>query len=122
MYIGDFSVVPNSLVICIELLSGSKVFQAVLKHGVGQWFSIGLEMEFTGSQIEAYTSNKPTHGSKLQALIELKLRECSVRETEKCLLTACEKIPQPIIGSVLQYIERESSEVSQHDSAEGRHT
>ena len=107
----------NSAVFCIELLSSSKVFQAVLEHGVGQWFSFGLEMGFTGSQIETCTSDKPLHGSKLQAIIELKVRECGVRETEKCLLTACERIPQPIVGSVLEYIERGLS----HQSVEGEY-
>ena len=35
----------------VELLSDSRVFQAVLKHGGGQWFSIGLAMGFTGSEV-----------------------------------------------------------------------
>ena len=100
----------------VELLSDSRVFQAVLKHGGGQWFSIGLAMGFTGLEVEVCTSNKPSSGSKLQAVIEWKVRECGVKETEKCVLTACEGIPQPIIGSVLEYIERGSKGMSQHES------
>ena len=100
----------------VELLSDSRVFQAVLKHGGGQWFSIGLAMGFTGSEVEVCTSNKPSSGSKLQAVIEWKVRECGVKETEKCVLTACEGIPQLIIGSVLEYIERG---MSRHESVEG---
>ena len=103
----------------VELLSDSRVFQAVLKHGGGQWFSIGLAMGFTGSEVEVCTSNKPSSGSKLQEVIEWKVRECGVKETEKCVLTACEGIPQPIIGSVLEYIERGSKGMSQHESVEG---
>ena len=101
----------------VELLSDSRVFQAVLKHGGGQWFSIGLAMGFTGSEVEVCTADKPSSGSKLQAVI--KVRECGVKETEKCVLTACEGIPQPIIGSVLEYIERGSKGMSQHESVEG---
>ena len=112
-------VIFNSVVFYIELLSSNKVFQAVLEHGVGQWFSFGLEMGFTGSQIETCTSDKPLHGSKLQAIIELKVRECGVRETEKCLLTACERIPQPIIGSVVEYIEGGSS--GMNETVEGEY-
>ena len=44
----------------VELLSDSRVFQAVLKHGGGQWFSIGLAMGFTGSEVEVCTSDKPS--------------------------------------------------------------
>ena len=100
----------------VELLSDSRVFQAVLKHGGGQWFSIGLAMGFTGSEVEVCTSDKPSSGSKLQAAIEWKVRECGVKETKKCVLTACEGIPQLIIGSVLEYIERG---MSRHESVEG---
>ena len=99
----------KGVVFCVEIIAESKVFRAVLKYGVAQWFSIGVEMRFTGSQIEACSSDKPSHGSKLQAIIDQKVRECGIKETEKSLLTACERIPQPIIGSVLDYIKSESS-------------
>ena len=73
----------------------------------------------TGAQIDACTSDKPSHGSKLQAIIDRKVRECGVKETEKSFLTACQRIPQPIIGSVLQYMESGSSAMSHHESVEG---
>ena len=95
------------------LLSENKIFQAVLIYGVAQWFSIGLAVGLTGPQIEACTFNKPSLGSKLEAIIELKVRECGVEESEKSLLNACERIPQPIVGSVLEYIESGSSGISQ---------
>ena len=66
-------------------------------------------MGYTSSQIEACTFDKPSPASKLQAVIELKVHEYGVNETEKSLLTACEKIPQPIIASVLRYIESGST-------------
>ena len=78
---------------------------------MGQWFSIGLEMGFTSSQIETYTSDKPSHGSKLQAIIDQKAHECGIKETESSLLIACESIPQPILGAVKSYIESGSSSV-----------
>ena len=81
-----------------------------------QWFSVGLEMGFTGPQIKACTFDIPSPFSKLQALIEQRVRECGVKETETCLLAACEGIPQSIIGSVLEYLERGSSGMSPHDS------
>ena len=93
--------------------------EAVLKYGVTQWFSIGLVIGFSGAQIDTCTFDKPSHSSKLQAIIELKVRECGVKETEECLLTACERIPQPIIGSVLGYIRIGGSGVSQHESVQG---
>ena len=78
----------------------NKVFRAVVSHGVAQWFSIGLEMGLTGPEIEACTFNKPSPASKLQAIIELKIQRCGIKETDKCLLTACERIPQSIIAAV----------------------
>jgi hypothetical protein len=89
--------------------ASSKIFQAVLKYGVEQWFSIGLEMGFTSAQIKAWTHDIPSHFSKLQALIEQKVRKRGVTETEKSLLDACRNIPQSIIGAVLDCIEIESS-------------
>ena len=49
-------------------------------------------MGLTGPQIKACTFDIPSLGSKLEALIELKIRDCGVKETEKCLLSACERI------------------------------
>ena len=76
-------------------------------------------MGLTGAQIDACTFNKPSLGSKLEAIIEVKVCECGVKETEKSLLTACQRIPQSIIGSVLQYMESGSSAMSHHKSVEG---
>ena len=109
----------NCVVLCIELLSENKVFQAVLKLGVAQWHSIGLQMGLTGPQIKACTFDIPSLGSKLEALIELKIRECGVKETEKCLLCACERIPEPIIGSVMDFIKSGSSGITEHESLNG---
>jgi hypothetical protein len=58
----------------------------------------------TGSQIDTYTYNIPSLASKLEALIELKIRDCGEKETEKLLMSASERIPQPIIGSVEDFI------------------
>ena len=102
----------NGVVFCVELPSDNKIFRAVLKFGVTRWFSIGREMGFTGPQITACTFDIPELDSKLEAIIELKVRECGVEETEKCLLTACKRIHQPIIGAVLEDIESDS-EMSQ---------
>ena len=93
---------------CVELLSDNKIFRGVLKFGVAQWSSIGHEMGFTDPEIEACTFNIPALGSKLQAIIQLKVRGCDVEETEKCLLTACKRIPQPIHGAVLDYVKSDS--------------
>ena len=73
-----------------------------MSHDVAQWFSMGLEMGLTGPalKIEACTFDKPSPVSKLQAIIETKFRKCGFKETEKCLITACERIPQPIIAAV----------------------
>jgi hypothetical protein len=89
---------------CGALLSDSKVFQAVLKFGVDQWSSIGLAMGMTGPEVNACTDNKPAHGSKLEAIIELKVRYWGFKETEECLLRACKTIPNPIIGAVEEFI------------------
>ena len=88
----------------------------VRDYGVAQWSSIGLAVGLTGAQIDACTFNKPSLGSKLGAIIEVKVHECGVNETEKSLLTACQRIPQPIIGSVLQYMESGSSAMSHHET------
>ena len=108
----------KGVVFCTELQSENEVFQAVLKYGVAQWSSIGLAMGMTAPQVDACTFNKPSLGSKLEAIIELKVRKCGVKETEECLLTACKKIPQPIIGYVLEYIRRGSSGWSEGENTE----
>jgi hypothetical protein len=86
-------------------MSENRIFQAVLKYGVSQWCEIGLEVGLTSDQINNCTSDKPSHASKLEAIIQLILREKSVNKAERSLLTACENIPQPVIGSVLDYIQ-----------------
>ena len=85
----------------MELLLVSEVFKAVLKYGSTQWYSIGLKMGFTDPQIKACTHDMPSLSSKLEAIIEMKVRECGAQATGECVLSACERIPQPIIGSVL---------------------
>ena len=67
----------------------------------------------------AHLTNHHLAASCKHAVIERKVRECGVKETENWVLTACEGIPQPIIGSVLEYIERGSKGMSQHESVEG---
>jgi hypothetical protein len=92
----------------------SRVLQAVLKYGVDQWFSIGLVVGLTGPQIHDLTDDKPSPHSKLEAIIELLERERGVKEAEKALLVACERIPHPIIGPVLAFIQE-----GEQSSAEG---
>ena len=94
----------NLLFFCIEWLSENRVFQAVLKYGVAQWSSIGLAMGLSYSEIGACTDNKPAPSSKLEAIIAQQVHKCGIKQTEQCLLSACEKIPQPIIGAVKEYI------------------
>ena len=98
----------NGVVFWIELMSENKVFQAVMKYGVSEWHSIGLEMGFTDSQIKASTFEIPSLGSKLQAILVRKIHECGVGKAEERLLNACKRIPLPIIGSVLDYVRRGS--------------
>jgi hypothetical protein len=51
------------------MLLKNKVFQAVLGIGVAQWYTTGLKLGWTGSQIKTCTSNIPSLASKLEALI-----------------------------------------------------
>ena len=111
--------VISSVVFCLELLSDSKVFQAVVKYGVEQWYSIGLVMGLADPQIKSCTFDIPSPDSKLQALIMHRVLECGVKETEKCLLTACQKIPRPIIGAVLEHLERVGNGMSQQEGVKG---
>ena len=76
-------------------------------------------MGLAGPEIKACTFDIPSLGSKLEALIEVKIRDCGVKETEKCLLSACERIPEPIIGSVMDFIKSGSSGMSEHESLNG---
>ena len=73
-----------------------------MSHDVAQWFSMGLEMGLTGPglEIEVCTFDKPSPVSKLQVIIETKFRKFGFKEKERYLLTACERIPQPIIAAV----------------------
>ena len=80
-----------------------------MKHGEDQWYSIGRAMGFIHSQIEACTSDKPSYASKPEAIIEEKVRESGIKETEKCLLAACKTIPKSIIGVVKAYIEKDTT-------------
>ena len=94
----------------IDLLLRRKVVAAVLNYGVDQWYSIGLQMLFSDSQIKASTFDLPSPESKLQAIIVRKIYECGVHKTEELLLTACKSVPRPIIGIVLEYIGSDSGE------------
>jgi hypothetical protein len=104
-----------------ELMPDNNVFRAILKYGVDQWYSIGLEMGFTGPQIKGCTFDIPSSESKLQAIIQKKICDCGVRETENCLLAACENIPHPVIGAVLQAIKKECSEIENDDDDDEEH-
>ena len=108
----------NSVLFCIDLLLNNKVYKAVLEHGAPQWSSIGLEIGLSNEMIETLTSDKPLYSCKLQAIIFRKFGQCGIKETEECLLRACETIPCPILGVVLDYIGG-SSRVSEHQSVEG---
>jgi hypothetical protein len=88
----------------LGMLSENKIFQAVLKYGATQWSSIGVALGLTGSQIQSCTADKVSPGSKLEALIGLKVDTCGIKEAEKCLLTASGRLPRPIIDSVLEYV------------------
>jgi hypothetical protein len=85
------------------LLSDNKVFQAVLKFGVDQWYSIGLKM-MTDPEVTACTFDKPSLESKLEAIIQLKVLNWGVKRTEECLLRACKTIAKPIIEAVEGFI------------------
>ena len=87
----------------------SRVFQAVLSHGVSQWFDIGLQLGLSQDQIVVCTYDKPELSSKLQALIQTKVTKDAVRKTEECLLMACTRIPRPIFGSVKEKLQTDNS-------------
>lgn len=99
----------------LGLVSKNRIFQAVLKYGVAQWFSIGLAVELTSSQIASCTFDKPLHASKLEAIIEDIVREQGVKKAEESLLTACAKIHPPIIGSVEEYIQSSSNKMGEDE-------
>jgi hypothetical protein len=84
------------------MLSENRVFQAVLKYGATQWSNIGGAIGLTDPQIQSCTVDKVSPGSKLEALIGLKVDTCGIKEAEKCLLTASGRLPRPIIDSVLE--------------------
>ena len=75
---------------------------------MAQWFSIGLQLGFTAAQINSFTFDKPSLSSKLEAIIHQKIDQSDVKETERSLLIACTRIPQPIIGAVWEYIDKET--------------
>ena len=85
--------------------SYDSVVSAVLKVGSHNWNLLGDKLGLTEGEMSSATSNKPTDPGKLQAIINMKRDELGDRELVRQLLDACEKIPQPILGQVLQRLD-----------------
>lgn len=81
------------------------VFQAVVKHGVNQYYSLGLRVGFSDAEIEILCHNKPAYSDKLLAIIERKIHVTGEKAAEEAFLVACRKIPSPIYHAVMEELE-----------------
>jgi hypothetical protein len=78
----------------------------VVKHGQKQWYSFGLALGLTDAEIESKCEGKPTHASKLQAIIRRRVQDVGEWRTRTELLDACKHLPNPIYGIVLQDLQQ----------------
>ena len=74
------------------------VLQAVVKCAPHAWYSIALELDFTNGQIQEMSSGVATAEGKLQKIVHVKADAVGEQEAAYLLLSACEKIPNPVIG------------------------
>jgi hypothetical protein len=82
------------------------VQKCVVKHGQEQWYSFGLALGLTDAEIESKCEGKPTHASKLEAIISYRAQAVGERRTRNELLEACKNVPTPIYGIVLQDLQQ----------------
>lgn len=83
------------------------IVQAVLKFGISQWYALGLELGFTGAEIDDYCYNKPDNSNKLLVLLEKKSNMVSMEVLEDLVLNACERLPHPIYAVVKEEFDKQ---------------
>lgn len=84
-----------------------EVLRAVQINGPDQWFSICLALGYTSGKANDLTRRIPNIEGKLQNVFDTKAAEVGRIQAAAKLLEACETIPNPIIGIVLEELEGE---------------
>jgi hypothetical protein len=87
------------------------VLQAVLKAAPHQWYSIGLELGFSNSEIEAMTHTLPSAQDKLRKVVLLKADQVGHKRTALLLLESCKTIPNPVFEAVIKSLSQPGSQV-----------
>jgi hypothetical protein len=82
------------------------VVHAVLRAGAAKWNLIGKELGLERGEMEAATYNIPSHAGKLESLINMKANELGTNEVKWRLIKACDKIPERILGTVKDLLEK----------------
>ena len=91
---------PLTIPASVRCVSNSAILQAILTHGPVQWYALGINLEFSDSEIKSLCHDKPSYTNKLLVLFETKAKEIGVEALEKLALRACETTYPPIIGAV----------------------
>jgi hypothetical protein len=94
------------------------VLQAVLKAAPHQWYSIGLELGFSNSEIEAMTHTLPSAQDKLRKVVLSKADQVGHERTAHLLLDSCKMIPNPVFGAVIKSLSQPVKAVSNYLAAE----
>lgn len=79
-----------------------EVLHTVLNNGPDQWFSICLALGYAPGKVTDLTSGIPNNAGKIQNVFETKAADVGRIQAAAKLLEACETIPDPIIGIVLE--------------------
>jgi hypothetical protein len=89
-----------------EHYSPKQLYNAVIKHGCHQWYSLCVEMGFPGDTVMATTTGIGSHADKIRALFDKKINDVGEGDAKKALLQACSCIPNPIIGGVMESLSK----------------
>jgi hypothetical protein len=88
---------------CTDLRS---VKAAVLKCAPHEWYSIGLQLGFSDGQLIDLAHTLGTGHGKLERIVEVKAAEAGMKATAGMLLDACERLTNPVIGAVREFIKQ----------------
>ena len=83
-----------------------RVLQAVISYGRDQWYSLCVQMGYSGATVVGITNPMPSEPDKIRAVFDKKTSAVGERAATQALLEACKRISDPIIGGVMDSLSK----------------
>ena len=83
-----------------------RVFKAVVSRGCDHWYSLCLQMGYSRGQVADITNGIPSNADKIRAAFDIKIDAVGESNATAALLEACRRIPNPIIGGVMDILSK----------------